>query len=65
MIISLVIFLLYGGALQSLFTYVPGISWTGHLFGFISGVLAIAVRLGKFEPILECLSDEVMGFEIL
>ncbi len=40
LILSLVIFLLYGGVLQSLFTYVPGISWTGHLFGFISGVLA-------------------------
>jgi membrane associated rhomboid family serine protease len=40
LIISLVILLLYGGALQSLFIYVPGISWTGHLFGFISGVLA-------------------------
>ena len=40
LIISLVIFLLYGGVLQSLFIYVPGISWTGHLFGFISGVLA-------------------------
>jgi membrane associated rhomboid family serine protease len=40
LIISLAIFLLYGGALQSLFIYVPGISWTGHLFGFISGVLA-------------------------
>lgn len=40
LIISLVVFLLYGGALQSLFIYVPGISWAGHLFGFISGVLA-------------------------
>jgi len=40
LIISLAIFFLYGGALQSLFIYVPGISWTGHLFGFISGVLA-------------------------
>ena len=40
LIISLAILLLYGGALQSLFIYVPGISWTGHLFGFISGVLA-------------------------
>ena len=40
LIISLVVLLLYGGALQSLFIYVPGISWTGHLFGFISGVLA-------------------------
>ena len=40
LIISLVIFLVYGGALQSLFIYVPGVSWTGHLFGFLSGVLA-------------------------
>ena len=40
LIVSLAIFLLYGGALQTLLIYVPGISWTGHLFGFISGVLA-------------------------
>jgi membrane associated rhomboid family serine protease len=40
LIISLVVLLLYGGALQSLFIYVPGISWTGHLFGFLAGVLA-------------------------
>jgi len=38
--ISLFIFLLYGGALQSLYIYVPGISWAGHLFGFVAGVLA-------------------------
>ena len=40
LVISLAVFLVYGGALQSLFIYVPGISWTGHIFGFISGVLA-------------------------
>ena len=40
LLISLTTFVLYGGALQSLFIYVPGISWTGHLFGFLSGVLA-------------------------
>ena len=39
-LISLAIFLLYGGALSSLLIYVPGISWSGHLFGFISGVVA-------------------------
>ncbi len=38
--ISVVISLLYGGALLTLLVYVPGISWTGHFFGFISGVLA-------------------------
>ena len=40
LVISLLVLLLYGGALQSLFIFVPGISWTGHLFGFLSGVLA-------------------------
>ena len=40
LIISVVIAILYGGALYSLLIYVPGISWPGHLFGFISGILA-------------------------
>jgi len=37
---SIVIFLFYGGALLSLVTYMPGVSWTGHFFGFLSGILA-------------------------
>ena len=40
LIISIVITIFYGGALHSLLIYIPGISWTGHLFGFSSGVLA-------------------------
>lgn len=39
-LISIGISLLYGGALYSLLTYVPGVSWSGHLFGFIAGVMA-------------------------
>jgi len=39
-IISVAISILYGGALLSLLSYTPGISWTGHFFGFTSGVLA-------------------------
>ena len=38
--ISVVISLLYGGVLYSLLIYVPGISWSGHFFGFLSGVVA-------------------------
>ena len=38
--VSGVIFFIYGGALLSLFYYLPGISWEGHAFGFLSGVLA-------------------------
>ena len=39
-LMSVVVTLLYGGALYSLLIYVPGISWSGHLFGFLSGVVA-------------------------
>jgi membrane associated rhomboid family serine protease len=38
--ISVAITILYGGALYSLLIYIPGISWSGHLFGFVSGVVA-------------------------
>jgi membrane associated rhomboid family serine protease len=38
--VSVVIGLLYGGALLTLFTYMPAISWSSHFFGFLSGVLA-------------------------
>jgi membrane associated rhomboid family serine protease len=39
-LISIVITVLYGGALYSLLLYIPGTSWSGHFFGFLSGVLA-------------------------
>ena len=38
--VSLAIFFLYGGAILSLLYDIPGISWEGHAFGFLSGVLA-------------------------
>lgn len=37
---SLVVFFLYGGALWGLLPGRPGVSWEGHLFGFLGGVLA-------------------------
>jgi len=40
LIISIVITILYGGALHSLLSDAPGISWAGHFFGFLSGVAA-------------------------
>ena len=38
--ISVLIFFLYGGAVFSLLYDIPGISWEGHAFGFLCGVLA-------------------------
>jgi membrane associated rhomboid family serine protease len=38
--VSIVVFLYYGSTLFSLFVVLPGVSWSGHFFGFVSGVLA-------------------------
>ncbi|MFC1644882.1 rhomboid family intramembrane serine protease [Patescibacteria group bacterium] len=39
-ITSILVFLVYGGALMSLLIPVAGVSWSGHLFGFIGGIYA-------------------------
>ncbi len=38
--VSIIIFFFYGGAVSSLLVHVPGVSWSGHFFGFLSGVTA-------------------------
>ena len=40
LVFSLIVFFVYGGVLISLFTIVPGVSWSGHFWGFISGITA-------------------------
>jgi len=40
LVISLVVLIFYGGTLFSLLYYIPGISWSGHFFGFFSGIFA-------------------------
>ena len=39
LVVSLAVFMLYGGALFSLFYHLPGISWESHFFGFLTGAL--------------------------
>lgn len=39
-LLSLVVGFLYGGAIWGVLPTRPGISWEGHLFGFIGGVIA-------------------------
>lgn len=38
--LSILVFLLYGSVVWGVFPTQPGVSWQGHLFGFIGGVLA-------------------------
>ena len=40
LLLSGAVLFLYGGLLLTLLVRIPGISWHGHLFGFIAGVLA-------------------------
>ena len=40
LVVSLVVFFYYGYTLFSLFVVLPGVSWSGHFFGFASGVFA-------------------------
>jgi membrane associated rhomboid family serine protease len=42
-LIAVVVGLLYGGALWGVLPSRPGISWEGHLFGFLGGALAARV----------------------
>lgn len=48
---SVVTFFLYGGALFGVLPGQPGISWQGHLFGFLGGILA--ARLLRDAPVAE------------
>jgi len=40
LLLAVVVLLLYGGLLLTLTVRIPGISWHGHLFGFLAGVFA-------------------------
>jgi len=39
-LLSLLVGFLYGGAIWGVLPTVPGVSWEGHLFGFIGGIIA-------------------------
>jgi membrane associated rhomboid family serine protease len=39
-LLAMLALILYGGMLWGLITWQPGVSWLGHLFGFLGGALA-------------------------
>lgn len=52
MLLSIMIGLLYGGLLWGVLPNQPGVSWEGHLFGFIGGSIAakiLAERMDDYE----------------
>jgi membrane associated rhomboid family serine protease len=40
LLISLIILFFYGGLIWGVLPLVPGVSWQGHLFGFLGGIMA-------------------------
>lgn len=44
-VVSIVVLILYGGMLAGVLPGQQGISWQGHLFGFVAGVLGARVLL--------------------
>lgn len=42
-LIMLLVFMFFGGMLWGLVSFTPGISWEGHFFGFVGGVLAAKI----------------------
>ncbi len=45
--VSLIILVIYGGMIIGVFPSRPEISWQGHLFGFIAGILAAQLMFAK------------------
>jgi len=50
-LLSLACLFLFGSMVMGVFPGVPGVSWQGHLFGFLGGVLA--ARLTARNPASE------------
>jgi membrane associated rhomboid family serine protease len=46
-LIALVVGALYGGALWGVLPSRPGVSWEGHLFGFLAGIVAARVLAAR------------------
>lgn len=57
-VISLLVVLLYGPLIWGIFPIRRGVSWQGHLFGFVGGIL-VARYLTQLKPWLEPWLDRI------
>ena len=49
LMILFIVLIYFGGVLMSLFPTQPGVSWEGHLFGFISGVITYFIFHSSYQ----------------
>ena len=56
-LVGVAVFLLYGGILLGALPGTPGVSWQGHLFGAVGGVLAAWVHARRTTSPLPALAD--------
>ena len=59
--VAVVALMLYGGTILLGFVPRPGLSWEGHLFGFIAGVVAARALTSRKTKSVEGSSDSVLG----
>lgn len=59
--IGLITLFLYGGTILFGFVPRPGLSWEGHLFGFIAGVIAARVLSKRSVKSVEESADDLLG----
>lgn len=50
--LALIALFLYGGMLWGVLPLQQGVSWQGHLFGFVGGVVAAYIMVGKRSTVL-------------
>lgn len=53
LVVSLIVFFLYGSLLLSLFKLKAGVSWSGHFFGFASGIVTAWVFRSKKQTVID------------